>query len=249
MLPVVICETDDTARAHWMDVLDDLARKEYSSLRLELLPGAERELSRTLETQRGIILVILSISSAAKGGIDGCIQRFLDVMDHNRDNYVVLCVENSTHLDAVLSRCMRPGGILVAPLREELMYASLKRILNDYAALHLNEDESKYMVVTSGKMLQRIAYQNILYLEAQNKLLNICMGRQVITVRSSMNELEKTLPDTFVRCHRSYIVNRMYVESYSLSDMMLELTTKERVPISRSYKDALRESLRGGNQQ
>ena len=243
MLPVVICEPDSGVRAQWMSLLDEIARREYPSLKLEMLPGAEYELGRTLETKAGIMLVILAVTPAVKGGMDTCIDLFMRVMSSNRDNYVVLCVHNADWLETVLSRCMRPAGVMIIPFREDLMRASLKRVLGDYVRLHMDCEDAEHMLVNVGKGIQRIAYRDILYLEAQDKLLNICTQRQVIAVRASLNALEKALPKQFVRCHRSYIVNRAYIERLNLSEMTLQLTTQERLPISRSHKEALRGRL------
>lgn len=246
MLPVVICEPDAAQRARWMDLLDELARREYPALRMELTPGTDRELRRALETYSGVMLVLLSVAEAVRGGVEGCIELFSSVMERNRESYVLLCLNDAGHLDEVLSRCMRPAGVLLYPPREELMRASLRRVLDDYASLHESESDGRYMVVTSGGTVSRVAYRDILYLEAQNKLLNICLRHQVLTVRGSLNELEQTLPEDFLRCHRSYIVNRSYIERFHASEMMLELSTQERLPVSRSCKSALREFLKGG---
>ena len=124
------------------------------------------------------------------------------------------------------------------------MRATLRRILNDYLAMHDEADEADYMMVSAGKGQRRIAYRDILYLEAQDKLLNINTEHFSLSVRGSLNALAGTLPEDFVRCHRSYIVNRSYIERLDLPGMELHLTTQERLPISRSYKEALRESLR-----
>lgn len=244
MLPVVICEPNEAVRARLLRLLGELIRTDYPSLRVELLAGTLPELDRMTELESGIMLVILGITDAVPEGVDGCIRRFRSVMARNRDSYGVLCVHDSAFLDAVLSRCMRPAGILMLPLQEELVRASLRRVLNDYVSLYQSGSEEEYMVVSSGGTVHRLAYRDILYLEAQNKLLCICLRHHTVTVRASLNELAATLPETFVRCHRSYIVNRAYVESFSSPKMTLYLTTKERLPVSRSYKDAFQERIR-----
>lgn len=246
MLPVVICEPNAAQRKRWMDLVDELVHSEYPSLRLELMPGTERELTRELEACEGIMLVLLSVSEEMRGGVEGCIRLFARVMERNRENYVLLCLNDASCLDEVLSRCMRPAGVLMCPPREELMRASLKRVLNDYATLYASENNEQCMVVSTGGTMSRVAYRDILYLEAQNKLLNVCLRHHVLSVRSSLNELEQTLPEGFIRCHRSYIVNRSYIERFHAPEMMLELTTQERIPVSRSCKGALLEFLKGG---
>ncbi len=240
MLPVVVCEEDRALRARWLSALEALARQRYPLLRYEALPGGTRELTRALEAESGIMLVILAVTEAAEESV----RLFASVMERNRDNYVLLCLHDAARLNAVLSRCMRPAGILLSPFDEDGMLASLDRVLRDYTALYAEESRESYMTVTSGKTLRRIAYRDIEYFEAQDKLLNICTRRYVASVRASLNAVEKELPPQFIRCHRSYIVNRACVERLDMPAMTLYLSSGERLPVSRSCKEALREGLR-----
>ena len=244
MLPVVICEENRSLRERWLDVLGKLVQERYPLLRFEALSGGARELRRALETEDGIMLVILAVEGAIETGIG----LFSSVMERNRDNYVLLGLHNAERLDAVLSRCMRPAGILLAPFREEAMRMSLDRALRDYTALYEQEGQNGYMTLTSGKTLRRIAYRDIQYLEAQDKLLNICTKRYAVSVRGSLNAVEKELPQEFIRCHRSYIVNRLHIERLNLPEMAVYLANGERIPVSRSYKEALLEQLRAEDQ-
>ena len=225
MLPVVVCEEDRALRARWLSALEALARQRYPLLRYEALPGGTRELTRALEAESGIMLVILAVTEAVDEGV----RLFASVMERNRDNYVLLCLHDAARLNAILSRCM---------------LASLDRVLRDYTALYAEESRESYMTVTSGKTLRRIAYRDIEYFEAQDKLLNICTRRYVASVRASLNAVEKELPPQFIRCHRSYIVNRACVERLDMPAMTLYLSSGERLPVSRSCKEALREGLR-----
>ena len=239
MLPVVVCEEDRALRARWLSALEALARQRYPLLRYEALPGGARELTRALEAESGIMLVILAVTEAAEESV----RLFASVMERNRDNYVLLCLHDAARLNAVLSRCMRPAGILLSPFDEDGMLASLDRVLRDYTALYAEESRESYMTVTSGKTLRRIAYRDIEYFEAQDKLLNICTRRYVASVRASLNAVEEELPSQFIRCHRSYIVNRAWIERLDIPAMTLYLTSGEKLPISRSCKGALREEL------
>lgn len=245
MLPVVVCEEEEGLRLQWASLIGDLIRREYPSLRMELLAGTASDLEQMTRTEEGIMLVVLGVSEGKSNSLEGCIRQFGAVMNRNRDNYVLLCVHSMELLDAVLSRCMRPAGILLLPLREELARASLRRILNDYQSLH-GQDTGDYLVLSAGGTVQRIAYRDILYFEAQNKLLRVCTKHHAVSVRGSLNALEGTLPANFIRCHRSYIVNKSYVESFSSPDMTICLHSKEVLPVSRSYKSAFRDSFKEG---
>ena len=244
MLPVIVCDPNEAVRARWMELLGQLVREEYPSVRTEMMAGTEHDLDRAVEMESGIMLVILGVTDTAQDGVEGCIRRFHSVMSRNRDSYAVLCIHDGVYLDTILSRCMRPAGILMLPLREEFVRASLRRVLNDYMALYQGGNEREYMVVSSGGTVQRIAYRDVLYLEAQNKLLRICLAHHAVTVRASLNMLEPTLPEAFIRCHRAYIVNMEYVDRFNAPEMTLYLKNQEQLPVSRSYKGAFRDSFR-----
>ncbi len=244
MLPVVICEPDEFVRSHWTEILGELTRREYPSLRIELLTGTDAELEQTLKRESGIMLVVLGISERVKNGVEGCIDLFRRVMARNRDSYALLCLHESSSLDTVLSSCMRPAGILMLPLRDELARASLRRILRDYESLYGQTSEDSYMVANSGGTVRRIPYKDIIYLEAQNKLLRVCTAHQAITVRASLNNLAETLPEDFMRCHRSYIVNKTCLESFNAPEMTACLTSGEQIPVSRSYKEIVAQAIR-----
>ncbi len=66
-------------------------------------------------------------------------------------------------------------------------------------------------------------------------------GRHFMTSKN-IKEYEKYLPDNFVRCHQSYIVNLDYADNYN-KDGVLELITGDNVPVSVRKKDMLIDKL------
>lgn len=243
MLPVVICEPDEGVRAQWTELLGELIHREYPSIRMELLTGTETDLERALKKESGVMLVVLGVSEHMQNGVEGCIELFRQVMARNRDSYTLLCLHNGGSLDAVLSKCMRPAGILMLPMRDELARASLRRILNDYEALYGRKSEDSYLIINSGGTVRRIPYRDIVYMEAQNKLLRVCTFHQAIMVRASLNNLAETLPTEFIRCHRSYIINKAYLESFNSPEMTVRLTSHEQIPVSRPYKEIISNAI------
>ena len=57
----------------------------------------------------------------------------------------------------------------------------------------------------------------------------------------TMEHLTERLPDYFVRCHRSFIVNRQRIRRVMLSKSLIELEQGIQLPLSRSYKPAFKE--------
>ena len=62
------------------------------------------------------------------------------------------------------------------------------------------------------------------------------MRDKVIVCNSGISTVKNMLPEEFVFCHRSYIVNMRYVRSIGKTDIMLD--SDENIPLSRRlYKE------------
>ncbi len=58
-----------------------------------------------------------------------------------------------------------------------------------------------------GTLVRRIPFEQILYLEVMNRKIYLHKREEDIPFYGKLNDLEPMLPDTFFRCHRSYIIN------------------------------------------
>ena len=56
----------------------------------------------------------------------------------------------------------------------------------------------------------------------------------------TLDQLEERLAGRFLRCHRSYLVNRSKISKVYLSQNILVLSGGEEIPLSRSYKPAVK---------
>ena len=89
----------------------------------------------------------------------------------------------------------------------------------------------------------RISISAIRYVEAMSEYLRIYLDGQakpVITLLS-MKKMEEFLPDTFMRIHRSYIVNLDRVQEVGKNRVILDADTY--LPIGESYKGVLDDYL------
>ena len=62
-----------------------------------------------------------------------------------------------------------------------------------------------------------------------------------VTTLLSMKKLEEWLPDTFMRIHRSYIVNLQQVQEVNKNRIILDADTY--LPIGDMYRDAFQQYL------
>ncbi len=93
--------------------------------------------------------------------------------------------------------------------------------------------EKDYMLIKADQKLNKIPYQEILYIEGLREYVNFWTNRKELITLESLKNLENNLPSNFVRVHKSFIVNSNKVES--LYGNMLIIGKKE-IPIGKSYK-------------
>ncbi|AFL79944.1 response regulator of the LytR/AlgR family [Aequorivita sublithincola DSM 14238] len=93
---------------------------------------------------------------------------------------------------------------------------------------------------TVNKKKARIAFQSIIYIESQRENVKIVTESNVIQTRIAISELEKQLPDSFLRIHRSYIVAKPKIDLVDAQE--IEIRGK-RLPIGRSYKNDVHSAL------
>lgn len=239
MLPVLIYEPDEAIRATLLDSLS-LPEKKLPSARVRVSTGSTDTMQRAIEAENGISLCIFGIPS---GTVLACAELGNLAMQRNRYSYTMFCLHDARDLGELLENCMRPAGILTTPLNKRSLESCLTRIFEDYQGLTGDTASDDCLIIENGGAVYRVAYRQILYLEALDKLLCIHTDRQSITVRRSLSSLEKTLPESFVRCHRAYIVNSAYINEINYSSMTLTLRNGDAVPVSRGQRTELKRLL------
>ena len=86
-------------------------------------------------------------------------------------------------------------------------------------------------------------YESIRYFEARTKQVVLVTATREYPFYATLDKLQQTLPPQFLRCHRSFIVNIRYVLRAHYNENLLYLEGEEPIPLSRSYKAAVKEVL------
>ncbi|MCC7299268.1 MAG: response regulator transcription factor [Bacteroidia bacterium] len=140
---------------------------------------------------------------------------------------------------------------LLKPVGPERFAKTVKRI-EEYFELRENkgkenvEMEDGHIFVKSDSKLLKVAYNEILYVEAFADYVKIWTSedKRIVTLQT-MKNMEMGLPkDKFIRVHRSFIVAIDKIES--LQSNAVHIGNKE-IPVGKNYKDGLMELISGMN--
>lgn len=92
-----------------------------------------------------------------------------------------------------------------------------------------------------------IPFAEVQYLEVKDRKTHVHAEEFSGTNKNSLQEFEYLLPrDTFIRCHRSFIVNVHHIEEIhpdTHSTFVLEMKNGDQIPVSQSYSSYFRKLL------
>ena len=133
-----------------------------------------------------------------------------------------------------------PGALLLRPIGTQ----QLKQVMRSSVEALLREREQDRgpafrLQQQGGDKL--IPYSRICYFEARNKKIVLCTEDREYTFSGTIDGLQAELGQGFVRCHRSFLVSRSRIDRIYLSRNYSVLTNGMEIPLSRSFKQVLKE--------
>lgn len=98
-----------------------------------------------------------------------------------------------------------------------------------------------FILVRADRKNIKIKFNEILYLESMKDYVSIKTNSGTITTKILLSICEKKLPgDMFIRIHRSFIINKSKVDSFTSNTVVIG---KKELPIANSYKNRVFTSL------
>lgn len=138
-----------------------------------------------------------------------------------------------------------PAGILFKPINRDTvlpLMQELVQIIRKKAQEAAFEGEV-FSVVSHGTTY-RIPMSDILYFEARNKKLYLYTRNAEIEFYDTLEHLLERVPEQFIRCHKSFVVNKTAAEQVLLAQNEIIMGEgRVRIPISRSCKAAIKEAI------
>lgn len=111
----------------------------------------------------------------------------------------------------------------------------------DEPATDSRRQAASSIFVKSGSEIVRLAIDEILFIRADSNYATFHLaGRKPLMVLASLRKLGESLPDKFVRIHRSYIVNVSHISRVEGSSVHVD---GQEIPIGESHRQALLERL------
>ena len=160
-------------------------------------------------------------------------QYALKAFETNSVDYLLKPV-SSKRLKNAIEKLKRLTDISVDKTKE-----NLKMLISQ-----LKPDKIKRIQVRTGDKIKLINVNEIHFLKADNKYVEVYTFDKKYLINDTLTTLEENLPEDFVRIHRSYIINinsadEFFRLSNSIYNVKMKDTNKTILPVSRNMKGKL----------
>lgn len=191
-------------------------------------------------------LAILDIQLATKKtGID------LGMVIHKKHDFPFIYLtsnsDKSTFDDAKLSE---PYAFLLKPFVKEELRNAVELALYNFSKKKESVINEENLIVNDALFIKqkqsfvRLNFGDICYIQSDSVYLDVYLTNgKSYTVRGSLNEYITKLDKSFVRCHRSYIINAVYLES--INHITASVHGKD-IPVGRKHREDLLAKLNRG---
>lgn len=124
-------------------------------------------------------------------------------------------------------------------------YCNRTRLSADDGDKVADQKEKKQVYIQDGKNIYKLQYEDILYFEGYGEYVKVITTGKTYMVRESLTEFEQKLSvDSFLRIHKSFIVNLNKITGFSTIHVLLK---DIEIPIGRIYREKVVGILKSGN--
>ncbi len=102
------------------------------------------------------------------------------------------------------------------------------------------EDEPK-MMIKDGNQIVHLNPNDLTHIESDGNYCTYHVGGKKHLIRQTLTQAESELPEFFVRCHKSFIINTKLIESHTYNDIIVGGFI---IPIGRKYRKDLKHYFR-----
>lgn len=200
-------------------------------------------------------LTIEATATNVEEGLEAILQKkpelvLLDIELHDKNAFDILKTIDTTSLDVILITAYENyaveafkygvSGYLLKPVQIDEFIQCIDRVKRKRDLRSKQNNPGKDCLhIPTKTYIELIPFKEIMYLESDNTYTYIHMqdARKIVSTRS-LKENETELPvNQFIRVHRSFIVNRNFINKYVRSKFgSLMMQDGKEVPISANRK-------------
>lgn len=207
-LGIAICEDETKDRELLTRLLQTVLAKKNLTARIDPFSCGEDFLAAHEQSPYDIVFMDIYLH-----GISGT-DAVRKALSHSRCRFIFTTVSSEHALEAF---ALEAAHYLLKPLTEEAVRDALERCLPPLSA-----EETHFLELKTNQGNVSIPVDNIVYIEAMNKICVIHTKKNEFRSYTSLNALYELLDDAlFLYAQRSYVVNMQYIDAFHFDHIVL----------------------------
>lgn len=173
------------------------------------------------------------------------IKNLEDLRKSYEEMMVMIIADNTLSPMDYVKPSILASSLLLRPVTDEQIYIKMREFIEQFIdKKNINNNDDKYVIETrEGKTY--VSYNKIMYFQAKDKRIYVRLENEEIGFYETIDNLIENLPkEIFIRCHRSFIVNKKKIQKIHNSKNVIIMGDNIIVPISRSYKAKINTLIR-----
>lgn len=119
-------------------------------------------------------------------------------------------------------------------------YSDLIQAKSESISAIPSQKEAKTLMVKDGNSIVAVRINTIKYIKSESNYVVFYLTDKKVMSLMSLKRLESDLPDSFIRVHKSYIVNLEYLDEMNADSVIVSGQT---IPIGPKHKENLKSRL------
>lgn len=222
-MKIAICDDD-------LKIAEYVARKisEYKpDYDTKLFNNSDSLFSYLSNKENKIDLLFMDIVLNDENGIDLAAR----IIEKYPDTMTVFITAYADKFSEEIFMKIKPYGYLHKPVKDDVLHHYLD------SAKHDVELKNRTLSVKIGQDSIEIPFFEIVYVESEKRLSHIHCENIIHDTYAKLDDIQNGLDSSFIRCHKSYLVNATSIKSIEKDCFMLK--GGKEIPISKAmYADA-----------
>ena len=145
---------------------------------------------------------------------------------------------------------VKPHAYIVKPFSKEELFVAIEIAYSNFTGRGDSEKEknpvlfntTETLFVKEGLRFHKVNFNDILYIESEHNYVTLFLtGMRKFTVRSGITDFLQRLPSSaFLQVHRSYIINMQHIETFDVSDVVVQ---GQKIPFGKTHREELMNRL------
>ena len=241
MINFIICDDNKNFRNHVQRLVDSYMMKSDIDYKTYIFEEYNNDFKKLARKDIGFKVYLLDIRTKNSSGLDAA-RMIREELDDWVSIILIITSFSEYRYEALGNRLYLLDFISKVDNCDTRIEDNLNKALKNY------NNRYNCLSYELNHIIKRIEFRHIIYIEKEQDskrcIIKTIYGEQII--RKNLREVIKLLDNSFMKIHRSLIVNLDYIKEYDASENVITFKNKEQTHlISRKYKKELIERVNG----